>query len=171
MIEPYGRDERFKDAEKLYGDVNGFNREDFETNYGKYFEDYDSTKEDYARKQYGAQAGGLSQQLGVSLNKIAQSTGQSNLAFSSSFGAAKNTTLDSYKNKLSSMRTGLDSAVHGFRDDHRQSQIDMMGDLAEEITNDYWGVQRPGYARSFGQDDGMGGDRDRTRNPEDDYNG
>ena len=153
-------------AERLYGDVKGFSAGEAQHEFGKYFDEYDTSKELFAQEDFANQSAGLrtnvGQRLSKSFGEIANATGQTGLATSGSLMQRKDlyreNSLETYGNQMGSLRSNLSEQIYGFRDDYKQSNIDLLGTLADQFSEFEWGDPSAyGDPRGFSRDSEQGG--------------
>ena len=145
-------------AQKLFGDTSGFDIDRFEEQYGKYFDPYDTAREENLMLTNAMGKKSLMESLGVSMKNMRVSAGKSGLAFNGGFGVASNQLQKQARSEMALQDTRIADSIYELRDDYKQNMYDMLVQLADSVVG---GLE--GATRSFGRDDEpTGGGRTRS---------
>lgn len=120
---------------RLYGDVKNINQFEFSREFGKYFDPYDSTREDYALRDYQAQTGGLLSGYGQTLEQISS---KQTIAGGGSVEKLQNRAYEDTLMKLNMAREEFNQSIYDFRDEYKQGMIDTVSGIADELTGHEW---------------------------------
>ena len=125
---------------RLYGDEKNINKTEFEKNFGKYFDPYDSTPEEFSKKAYGEQVGSLLSGYGQTLDQLSS---KQTFAGGGSIEKMQAGVYEDTLSKLNSARSSYNESIFGHREKYEQGLIDTASSLADSIT---------GFSFSAGED-------------------